>query len=57
MGINQYRYIIKDDNEEVLALMDDIENVLIFLEALNERYYNEETLSYTIERTIIEGEN
>lgn len=57
MGINQYRYIIKDDNEEVLALMDDIENVLIFLEALNERYYNEETLSYTIERTIIEEEN
>lgn len=57
MGINQYRYIIKDDNEEVLALMDDIENVLIFLEALNERYYNEETLNYTIERTIIEGEN
>jgi len=57
MDINQYRYIIKDDNEEVLALMDDIENVLIFLEALNERYYNEETLSYTIERTIIEGEN
>ena len=57
MNINQYRYIIKDDNEEVLALMDDIENVLIFLEALNERYYNEETLNYTIERTIIEGEN
>lgn len=57
MGINQYRYIIKDDNEEVLALMDDIENVLIFLEALNQRYYNEETLNYTIERTIIEGEN
>lgn len=56
MGGKKYRYVIKD-NEKTIALMDNIENVLIFLEALNDKYYNEETLSYTIERTIIEEED
>jgi len=56
MSEKRYRYVIKDDNEKVLALMDNMENVLIFLEALNDKYYDEEILSYTIERTAFEGE-
>lgn len=56
MGEKKYRYIIKD-NEKTIALMDDIENVLIFLGALNDKYYDEEILNYTIERKIIEVED
>lgn len=56
MGEKLYRYTIKD-NGKTIALMDNIENVLIFLEALDNKYYNEEILSYTIERELIkEGE-
>lgn len=56
MGI-KYRYVIKDSDGRAVALMNDIENVLILLEALNNKYYAEVKLTYTIERTTFEGED
>lgn len=54
MGL-RYRYVIKDCDGRTVALMNDIENVLILLEALNNKYYAEVKLTYTIERTTFEG--
>lgn len=56
MGL-RYRYVIKDSDGRTVALMDDIENVLILLEALNNKYYAEVKLTYTIERTTFEEED
>lgn len=56
MGL-RYRYVIKDSNGKTIALMDDMENVLILLEALNDKYFAEEKLAYTIERTAFEEED
>ena len=56
MGL-KYRYIIKDGDGRTVAVMDEIENVLILLEALNDKYYAEVKLTYTIERTAYEGED
>lgn len=56
MGEKLYRYTIKD-HEKTIALMDNMENVLIFLEALDNKYYDEEMLRYTVERKLIEEEN
>ena len=53
MGI-KYRYVIKDGDGRTIALMDDIENVLILLEALNSKYFAEVKLTYTVERTALE---
>lgn len=56
MGL-RYRYVIKDCDGKTIALMDDMENVLILLEALNNKYFAEVKLTYTIERTAFEGED
>lgn len=56
MGEKLYRYTIKDQGKTI-ALMDNMKNVLIFLEALNDKYYDEETLRYTIERELIKEED
>lgn len=56
MGEKLYRYTIKDHGKTI-ALMDNMKNVLIFLEALNDKYYDEEALNYAIERKIIEVED
>lgn len=50
----RYRYVIKDGDGRTVALMDDIENVLILLEALNNKYFAEVKLTYTVERTALE---
>lgn len=50
----RYRYVIKDSDGKTIALMDDIENVLILLEALNNKYFAEVKLTYTVERTVLE---
>lgn len=55
MGL-RYRYVIKDCDGRIVAVMDDIENVLILLEALDNKYYAEVKLTYTVERTTLEGE-
>ena len=56
MGL-RYRYVIKDSDGKIVALMDDMENVLILLEALNNKYFAEVKLTYTIERTAFEEED
>lgn len=56
MGL-KYRYVIKDGDGRTVAVMDEIENVLILLEALNNKYYAEVKLTYAIERTAYEGED
>ena len=53
MGL-RYRYVIKDCDGRTVAVMDDIENVLILLEALNNKYYAEVKLTYTMEKTTLE---
>lgn len=52
----RYRYIIKDGDGKTIAMMDDMENVLILLEALNNKYFAEVKLTYTVERTAFEKE-
>ena len=53
MGL-RYRYVIKDCDGRTVAVMDEIENVLILLEALDNKYYAEVKLTYTVERTALE---
>jgi hypothetical protein len=53
MGL-KYRYVIKDGDGRTVAVMDEIENVLILLEALNNKYFAEVKLTYTVERTTLE---
>lgn len=56
MGL-KYRYVIKDCDGRTVAVMDDIENVLILLEALNDKYYAEIKLTYTVERITLKEED
>ena len=51
MGESKYTYIVKEDGE-VIATFVDISDVLLYIRACDETYYDEENFNFAIERRI-----
>lgn len=48
--MDEILYTVKDDDARVVARDLNLDNAMIFVRALFDRYFNEKGISYTIER-------